>query len=917
MCLKKLGSISYDYSRGMLSAPDKGLHPLFYPKSVAVIGATERPNSVGRTCMLNLINGDKGNFNIYPVNPIAGVILGKKAYKSISEIPETVDTAVVILPAKLVLSVTEECGKAGCHSLIIITAGFKEVGAEGAALEEEVVAAARRYKMRVVGPNCLGLMMPSFGMNATFAARMSLEGSLAFISQSGAMCTAALDWSIQQKVGFSCFLSIGSMADVEWSDIIEYLGEDPFTSAILIYMETIGNAQAFMSAARQVTPRKPIVVIKAGKSEAAAHAAASHTGSLAGSYNSYLAAMKRCGVLCVDTIRELFDVARVIDKQPRPLGNRLTIITNAGGPGVLATDATACHGGVVPELSPETLLKLNSFLPAAWSHGNPVDILGDASADCYARTMEVCLADDSSDGVLIVLSPQSVTEPMATAIAVVESVKALKEKGKKTKPIICSWMGGIDVIDAFTYLNQHGVPCIESPDDAAKTFCQLYEQYKYSLLAEEPAANLEEIGVHAKVADDGEEAMAVLEARYNEGQKILSEYDSKVVLKSFGIPIAETIVCESKEAVRDATKLTLFPAVVKLHSDTITHKSDVGGVILNLSTVESSMEAFDIIKSNVMKHTGSYDGFQGVTVQPMLDIASGIELLAGSVVDPQFGPLVVFGAGGCMVEIYQDTCTAIPPLTKNSAKQAIDATKISKALYGVGNARFPGVDVDKLQDCLVAFSNLVARVGDFVSEIEINPLLALKDRMVALDARVVLRSKEDVTAPIKPIIRPFPSEYHTEIEGYSIRLLKASDRRLWLQFIDRMPERSVNKRWSHMETKQSLIKKCNIYVDYDYDNVLAIAAFGCDHRLECVIRVHRIRQDRTFAQLQILQTEEFSSRPAQILQVYEFAKQVCSKEGIVELRVVCMEEDVEMVELAGFGSREGIDEQLYNLKLTL
>jgi len=905
-------TMTYNKNTGDITAPLLGLSPLFYPKSIAVIGATERPKSVGRTVMENLIKGNKGKVEIYPINPKGGKVFDIDVKKSVDEIENGLDCAIVIIPAKFVLSTVEACGKAGCKSLIILTAGFKEVGPEGAALEDKIVATVKKYGIRLIGPNCLGLMMPRYGLNATFAARMALEGSLAFISQSGAMCTAALDWSIKQNVGFSCFASIGSMADVDWADIIEYLGQDNDTSAILIYMETIGNARSFLSAARKVTNTKPIVVLKAGKSDVAAKAAASHTGSLAGSHGAYVAAMRRCGVLCVDSIRELFDVANVIDKQPRPRRNQLTIITNAGGPGVLATDAVATNGGDLGALEQSTIDALDEFLPSAWSRANPVDILGDADAVCYSKTMDICLRDENAGGVLVILSPQSVTEPMETAKAVVAKAKEIKEQGGFDKPIICSWMGGVDVGDAFAYLNDNGIPCLDSPDDAAKTFCQLYEQYEYTALAREPA-RLDWKKEDQVTGDDGKTAMKILENAYTEGQHIISEFESKEVLKSFGIPIAETIVCTTAEEAGEATKLTGFPTVVKLHSDTITHKSDVGGVLLSLKTKDEVIAAFSKIKENLQKNVGNIDGFQGVTVQPMLDLSAGIELLAGSVVDPQFGPLVVFGGGGCMVEVYQDTCTAIPPLTDAAADLAIRSTKISKALIGVGNARFPGVDMSEVKRALIGFSNLVARVGQFVSEIEINPLLALKDRVVALDARIVMRSKDDEEPVMHPIIRPWPNQYvKTCSNGEVFRLLRAADKDNWVEFVKSVPESCFSKRYINFSNRDDVLINAMDHVNSDYDNSLGFAVFREDKSIKCITRVKRIRQERKFAQFQILRPSEWSDANIndagrlRLQEFIDFVIEACKAEGIEALIALVCEEDIPIMKRLGFGNEEGV-----------
>jgi acetyltransferase len=441
----------------------------------AVIGATENPGSVGRTVFQNL---GRGGFDgvVYPVNPKRASVLCVKAFPSISAVPEKVDLAVICTPAKTVPGIIQDCVKAGVAGAIIISAGFKETGPEGAALEQKILAEARRGGMRIVGPNCLGVMMTANGLNATFASTIARRGNVGFLSQSGALCTAVLDWSLKENVGFSAFVSIGSMLDVGWGDLIYYLGDDPNTKSIVIYMETIGDARAFLSAAREVALTKPIIVIKPGRTAGAAKAAASHTGSLTGSDDVLEAAFKRCGVLRVNNISDLFYMSEVLGRQPRPRGNRMTMITNAGGPGVLATDALLTSGGALAEVSAGTISELNKILPAAWSHNNPIDVLGDASAETYAKTLEISGRDPNSDGLLVILTPQAMTDPTATA----EKLKAFGHI--EGKPVLASWMGGADVAAGEKILNDAGIPTFPYPDTAARVFTSMW-RYADSLRA--------------------------------------------------------------------------------------------------------------------------------------------------------------------------------------------------------------------------------------------------------------------------------------------------------------------------------------------------------------------------------------------------------------------------------------------------
>lgn len=723
----------------LFSTLSKGnLDVLFNPKSIAIVGATDRPKSVGRTIISNLLSAGEGTKKLYPINPKREEVLGLKCYKDVPSLPDGVDLAVVVTPAASCVNIMRQCAAKNIKSVVVISAGFKEAGPEGIQMEKDLVSIAEKNDIRVIGPNCLGIMSPIYKLNASFAATTASPGPLAFISQSGAMCTAVLDWSLQANVGFSHFVSVGSMADVDWSDLIAYLNEQDQTKAIMVYMETIGNNyQAFLKAAKQsIKSKKPIVVIKSGKSEAAAKAAASHTGSLAGSYASFEAAMQKVGILAVDTIGELYRVVELLAKQPRVKGPDLTIITNAGGPAVLATDAVVTGGGRLTELDKATIDKLNKFLPAAWSHSNPVDILGDASPELYSKTLKILLDDPSSNGILVVLSPQDMTDPTATAKALIEAVEALKQRDKLDKPILASWMGGASVAEGARMLSQAGIPCYANADEAAAAFALAWKQQERLLLLDQRETKVE--GSIKKCAVNT--AMNMFKQVRSEKRDILSEAESKKLFQAFGIGCVETIVattkCEAEKAAkRLSQKYSKF--AVKLNSKTITHKADVGGVKLNVPA-DGVGKAYAEIKQSVTSMHSASD-FQGVTVQPMIDLSQGIELILGSTMDPQFGPLVMFGAGGTMVEIFKDTALGVPPFSKEEALELMSRTKIYKALKGGQGKRFEGVDLDQLADLLANFSQMVYALKDEVAEIDINPLLSMKREAVALDGRVKLR----------------------------------------------------------------------------------------------------------------------------------------------------------------------------------
>lgn len=797
------------------------LDPFFAPKSVAVIGATEREGSTGRTIIWNLMQNSFGGV-IYPVNPTRGSVLGIKAYRSVQDIPDPVDLAVIVTPAPSVPGIIRDCVDVGVKSAIIISAGFKETGPEGAELERQVMVEARRGRMRIIGPNCLGVMSPISGLNATFATRMANPGSVGFISQSGALCTAVLDWSLRENVGFSAFISIGSMLDVDWGDLIHYLGDDPKTKSIVIYMETIGNARSFISAAREVALTKPIIVIKPGRTEAAAKAAASHTGSLTGSDEVLRAAFRRCGVLRVDTIDGLFSMAEVLAKQPRPTGPRLTIVTNAGGPGVLATDALITSGGELAELSEETMSALNDILPGPWSHNNPVDILGDAPPERYAQALEIAAKDPNSDGLLVILTPQAMTAPTQTAQALKKMYR--REDGRPFgKPLLASWMGGADVAAGESILNQTGISTYAYPDTAAIVFNYMwrYTQRLHSLYETPtlPAYSAEDADKHTQI-----EQMLV---RVREtGRTILTEYESKQVLAAYGIPTVATYLAQSADEAIALAEEIGYPVVLKLNSETITHKTDVGGVRLDLAQPGEVRHAYETMATAVTQKFGA-EHFLGVTVQPMLNLKDGYELIIGSSPDPQFGPVLLFGTGGTLVEVFKDRSLGLPPLTTTLARRMVEDTKIYKALQGV-RGRAP-VDLAALDELLVRFGQLVVEQR-WIKEIDINPLFASADELIALDARVVLYEPE-VTKEALPqlAIRPYPSQYmqpytaHDNTE-FIIRPIRPEDEPLMVQFHKTLSEQSVYLRYFRaMQYDQRvahdrLIRIC--FVDYDRDMAL-------------------------------------------------------------------------------------------------
>ena len=825
-------------------------HPLdsmFAPRSVAVIGASERQGGVGRAVVWSLVSSPFGG-TVYPVSDKYASVLGIKTYPHIGAIPERVDLAVVVTPAAAVPGIVTECAQAGVRGIIVISAGFKEQGPQGEELERQILERLAGTGVRLLGPNCLGIMNPISGLNATFAPHMARPGNVAFISQSGALCTAVLDWCQKEMVGFSAFVSVGSMLDVGWGDLIDYLGNDPRTHSIVMYMESVGDARKFLSAAREVTLTKPIIVIKAGRTQAAAHAAASHTGSLTGSDEVLEAAFRRCGVLRVNTIGDLFYMAEVLAKQPRPRGPRLAVVTNAGGPGVLAADSVIANGGQLAQLSEKSVAQLDQLLPPHWSHNNPVDILGDALPDTYRKVVDLVVNDANVDGLLAILCPQGMSEPSQTADRLTAYAKTTG------KPIIASWMGGPEMAAGIDILHGAGIPTYPFPDTAAKIFCYMW-RYSYNLrgLYETPVLRLA-----AETGPDRDRAEHIVSCARHAGRTILTEVESKQLLTSYGIPVVETVTAVTEDEAVDQAQQIGYPVVLKLFSETITHKTDVDGVQLNLRDPEAVRAAYRQIKQSVLEKAGA-GHFLGVTVQPMVKL-DGYELILGSSVDPQFGPALLFGAGGQLVEVFKDRALALPPLNTTLARRMLEQTKVFEALQGV-RGRKP-IDLSALDELLVRFSQLVVE-QPWIQEIDINPLLASPERLLALDARVVV-SGPNVRANELPqlAIRPYPVQYvqpwtTKSGQAVTIRPIRPEDEPLLIRLHEALSERSVYLRYfqplklSQRTAHERLTRIC--FIDYEREIALVVESKKKDETAEIIAigRLSKLR-GRNEAELAVL-----------------------------------------------------------------
>jgi len=783
------------------------LDAFFAPRSVAVIGATERAGAAGRRVLWNLLGSPFGG-TVFPVTRESDHVLGVKAYPALAAIGQPVELAVVAGPAESVPAAVRECAAAGVKAAIVVAAASKEL--RGPGLDEDVLRVAREARLRILGPDSIGMICPPTGLNASVASAMARKGDVAFLSQSGALQTAILDWSLQAKVGFSAFASLGSTSDVGFGDLIDYLGNDGRTRSIVVYMESVGDARAFLSAAREVALQKPIIVLKGGRTGPAAAAAATHCGNLAGSDEVLTAAFRRTGILRVDSIADLFYMADTLAKQPRPRGRRLAIVSNAGGPAVLATDALVAAGGEIATLSKESSAQLDGLLPPESRGQNPIDLGGDADPTRYAKALEIAAKERGADGVLVILAPQEATDAALTASRLEEHARL-----HRGKPILASWMGGAEVAAGRNILAAAGIPCFGYPDTAARIFNYMWK-YSYNLrgLYETPALSDERASAH-------DEAGAFLRAARAEGRTILTELESKRILSSYGIPVVETRFAASAEAAVAAAESLGFPVVVKLSSRTITHKSEASGVWLDLHSAKAVREAFEAIRSAV-----DAASFEGVTVQPFLR-ERGCELLLGSTTDPQFGPVLAFGAGGALVEAFQDRSLALPPLNTTLARRAMEQTRIHRVL-AAGRWR---IDLDELAKLLVRFGQLVVE-HPCIREIDVNPLFASAERLLALDARIVLHGRDVPSERLpKPAIRPYPVEYAgTERlangESVTVRPIRPEDEPMMARFHATLSDESVYNRYAGVMRLENRIvhERLSRMCFLDYDRHMALVA---------------------------------------------------------------------------------------------
>jgi acetyltransferase len=805
------------------------LTPLFSPKSIAMFGASDRKNSVGEVVFKNLIStGFKGK--IYPINPKHDKVQGEKAYKTIEAVGKPVDLAVVATPAKTIPAIVQACGEHGVKTMIILSAGFRETGTVGRRLEDKVVELAKEYGIRFIGPNCLGLIRPDKGLNITFGNNNAAQGNLALVSQSGAICTAILDWAEVNEVGFSTVISTGIGADLDFGDYLDYLVSDPRTDSILLYIEGIKNSRRFMSGLRAAARIKPVIVLKVGRHAAGAEASMSHTGALVGSDETFEAALTRSGVLRVGTVTQLFSAAKALSSRYRVYGDRLAIITNGGGPGVMAADRASDLNIELAEFSDETVEKLNKVLPDVWSHGNPVDVIGDAPPERYRAAVDTCLNDPGVDGTIVILTPQAMTEPEAVAKTLIDLADHHK------KPILTSWMGGNQVEGARKLFNNAKLPTFRTLENAVDAFSYLSSYQKNQrLLLQTPAKSS-----RRHIDPDTEGARLIIESALAEQRKVLSEPESFALLGAFRINAVRNGIARSANEALILAESIGFPVAMKIYSPDITHKTDAGGIRLNISNAKVVRSTYrDLIEQ--VKQSRPEAVVEGVTVEQMYQSPNGRELLIGIVRDPVFGPVISFGSGGTTVEVMGDSAIALPPLNRRLASDLIDRTKAAKLLDQFRH--MPPANREALIDVLLRVSTMACELP-WIQEMDINPLIVDDQDAVAVDARIRVDFPRPSTDPYHHLaIHPYPVNlvHRTQLPNGTnivIRPIRPEDADLEQTFTRQLSDEA--KYFRFMSSIQELTPDMlTRFTQIDYHNEMALIAVTDENNHEIELGVAR------------------------------------------------------------------------------
>jgi acetyltransferase len=782
----------------------RNLKHLFQPKSVAVIGASKRPHSVGATVLKNLVVGGYAG-TIMPVNPKYESLAGLQVYKGIGQLPQTPDLAVICTPPATIPGLITELGERGTRAAIVLTGGLQTLtDLSGKTMKEAMLAAARPHLLRILGPNCVGLIAPGVRLNASFAHTDALPGKLAFVSQSGAMVTGVLDWAKSRGIGFSKFISLGNGADVDFGDVLDYLASDGETQAIMLYVEAITSARKFMSAARAAARSKPTIVIKSGRAPEGAKAASSHTGALAGSDDVYDAAIRRAGMLRVYSTEDLFDAVETLARA-RPLrGDRLAIMTNGGGPGVMATDHLMMKRGHLSNLSEATLRKLNEILPVGWSHGNPVDIIGDAPAERYAQTLEVLLRDEEADAILFIHAPTAIVPSVDVASAVAPIAK------KAYRNVLACWLGGEAVAQARATFAHAGIPTYDTPEKGVRGFMQMV-QYRHNqqLLMEVPSA------ISTPFVEERDKAREVVSRVLEEGRQMLSEPESKKVLAAYGIPVVETRKAKTAEEAVQVAQEIGFPVALKILSPEVIHKSDVGGVALDLEHADA-VRSVAVRMENRLRNLMPNARLEGFTVQSMARRPEGQELIVGVSTDPVFGPVILFGRGGIEVEVIADHAVALPPLNMVLARDLISRTRVSRLLQGFRHR--PPADIDAICRSLIQVSDMIIDIPEIV-ELDINPLVADPSGVIALDARIAVK-RAAASGVDRLVIRPYPSELEEWIDWHGepllLRPVRPEDGPQHLAFFNALDQEDIRYRiFTRMRELQPSQLARLTQIDYD------------------------------------------------------------------------------------------------------
>ena len=861
----------------------------FSPSSIALIGATEREGTVGRTLLENLLLA-KDKRKIYPVNPHREKVLDLECYPDAASLPESPDLAIIATPAEGVAEVVEQTGKAGVKSVIIISAGFKEIGADGKAREDKIADAARKYNVRIMGPNCMGLIRPSANLNATFTRIMPRPGHVAFLSQSGALGSAVLDWASSKDIGFSAFVSLGSMLDVSFGDLIDYFGEDAETQSIIIYLESIGNARNFMSAARGFARTKPIIILKPGKFQESARAAKSHTGAMVGEDLYYAAVFRRAGAVRVEKIEDLFNCASILNTAQLPKGSNLAIITNAGGPAVLATDALIERGGKLAQLSEKTLAALDAFLPPNWSKSNPVDILGDADSPRFTKTIDITLKDPEVNGVIVIYTPQGGAEPVTAA-------EAILKYAKSGKPILTTWMGNGEVAKARELFYKSKIPTYGFPEDAVRTYFYMYQYARnLELLYETP----EELSLDMGPSKNYLKTLIRKAARKK--RTILTEEDSKKFLTTYEISSTTSHLAKNVNEAMALASRSGYPVVMKISSPDISHKSDVGGVILNISSADELRTAF----KKMMENVGSCQPeakIDGVSVQKMIT-GYNYELIVGSKKDPIFGPVIMFGLGGIEAEFFKDIAVGLPPLNQVLARRLLEQTRIYK-LLSQGFRTKPPINMRLLEETLVKFSNLIIDFPE-ISEIDINPLVITANSAIALDARIILDeelAQKEVPEHAHLIISPYPTRYIQPWRCKDGRLvllrpIRPEDELLERELIAGLSEESMRFRFFYILkdiTHEMLTRFCNI----DYEREMAIIAEYTSNGKKRNVGVGRlvIQPDGERGEFAVLVADDFQNRGLG-LKLVDMLIGIGQEKGLRNIYGIVLPDNAKMIRLA-------------------